>query len=102
MNDDPPKLFGDLSAADELLGVRTAALVLLVAIAVAIFFGWCVSAGYSIEDQARAISILKDLMTIVALILGALWTFRTYLKQRTDASALDLAQSVMVLRLPNG
>lgn len=102
MSDDPPKPFGDLSSADEMLGVRTAALVLLVSIAAAAFLGWCVSSGYSIDEQARAISIVKDLMTIVALVLGGLWTFRIYLKQRTDASALDLTQSVLVLCLPNG
>ncbi|HEV7485814.1 MAG TPA: hypothetical protein VGQ65_09025 [Thermoanaerobaculia bacterium] len=82
--------------------MRTASVVMLVAVAGAMLLWWCVASGYSIDEQAKAAAITKDALTIVALVLGGFWTVRIYLKQRVDASAVDVRQSVTVIRFPEG
>jgi hypothetical protein len=88
--------------ADRRILMRTASVVMLVAVAGAMLLWWCVASGYSIDEQAKAAAITKDALTIVALVLGGFWTVRIYLKQRVDASAVDVRQSVTVIRFPEG
>ena len=81
---------------------RTAIVGVLIAIAAVLLLTWCVIHGYSIDEQAKAVGITKDILTIVALALGAFWSLRIYVKQRNDAFAIDVKQSVVVVRLPQG
>jgi hypothetical protein len=81
---------------------RTAIVGVVIATAVLLLLAWCVIHGYSIDDQAKAVGITKDILTIIALALGGFWTLRIYVKQRNDAFAIDVKQSVVVVRLPGG
>jgi hypothetical protein len=56
--------------ADRQILTRTASVVMLVASAGALLLWWCVAHGYSIDEQAKAVAIAKDVLTIVALVLG--------------------------------
>jgi hypothetical protein len=88
--------------ADRRILMRTASVVILVASTGALLLAWCIAHGYSIDEQAKAVAIAKDSLTIIALVLGGFWTVRIYLKQRVDASAVDVRQSVTVIRFPEG
>jgi hypothetical protein len=81
---------------------RTAIVGVLIAIAAVLLLTWCVIHGYSIDEQAKAVEITKDILTIMALALGAFWSLRIYVKQRNDAFAVDVKQSVAVIPLPQG
>jgi len=80
---------------------KTVLVGVLIAFAAFLFLGWCIAKGYSIDEQGRAVGIVKDLLTIIALCLGALWSLRIYVKQRSDAAAIDVKQSVTVIQFPN-
>lgn len=86
---------------DQRLVWRTA---LVVAGVVAAVLGWFAAfhRGYSLEEQAKSVSTLKDLLTIAAILIGALWTVRIYIVSRSEREALNVDQSVITLALPDG
>jgi hypothetical protein len=89
------------SKGEGLTLARTALVGVLIAIAASLLLAWCVIHGYSIDEQAKAIGITKDILTIVALALGGFWSLRIYVKQRNDAFAVDVKQSVVVIQIPH-
>jgi hypothetical protein len=58
--------------------------------------------GYSLDDQAKSVGILKDLLEISALLIGSLWTIRIYVVSRTEREAVSVEQIVKTLALPDG
>lgn len=90
------------SKGEGLTLARTALVGVLIAIAASLLLAWCVIHGYSIDEQAKAIGITKDILTIIALALGGFWSLRIYIKQRGDAFAIDVKQEVVVIKLSTG
>jgi hypothetical protein len=73
-------------------------------ILVAVILSWSVTffRGYTLDDQAKSVGIAKDLLEIAAIIIGALWTIRTYLVGRTERQAVGIEQNIVHLRLHDG
>jgi hypothetical protein len=90
------------SRGEGLTLARTAIVGVLILIAASLLLAWCVVHGYSIDEQAKAVGITKDILTIVALALGGFWSLRIYIKQRSDAFAIDVKQNVVVIKLSTG
>ena len=83
---------------DRQLLLRTALIVSSVA---AIVLAWFVTfhQGYTLEEQAKSVGVVKDLLAITAIVIGALWSIRIYLVSRTEREAVSVEQSVKTLRL---
>jgi hypothetical protein len=86
---------------DRQLLFRTSAIV--AGVLVVVTAAWFASYlnGYTLPEQAQSVATAKDLLEIAAVIVGALWTIRTYVVARTEREAVIVDQSVTALRLPD-
>ena len=86
---------------DQRLLWRTAFIVASVVAVVLTWFG-AFHRGYTLDEQAKSVSTVKDLLAIAAIVIGALWTVRVYVMSRSEREALNVDQSVITLLLPDG
>jgi len=80
---------------------KTGVIVSSVVVIVLAWFG-AFHRGYSLDDQAKSVGVVKDLLEISALLIGALWTIRTYVLSRTEREAVSVEQRVKTLPLTDG
>ncbi len=59
-------------------------------------------AQFNTEEQTRIFDILAKISTITAVIVGGVWTYFSFFRQRLSAEKLNLQQTAQALRLDDG
>lgn len=58
--------------------------------------------GYSAEEQSQILSVAVDFATIGALIVGGIWTYNLFIKNRQEMPWAHIEHSIQTVLLHNG
>ena len=81
---------------------RTIPLVIVLVALAAITWAALISYGYDPATQAHILSTAASFATIIAIITGGVWTYRTFIRQRLAQPRLNVAQEIEIVRLQGG
>jgi hypothetical protein len=84
--------------------VFTAVLPAIVSLLALLVTWWilCLVYGHDYDKHENIFNILSNIVTICAIMAGAIWTYQGFIRQRIYSQKLNIKQSLEILELPEG
>jgi hypothetical protein len=58
------------------------------------------AAGYSLDSQSKFFDVISKIVTVSATIIGAIWSYYAFFRQRLNESRLNVTHEINLLDLP--
>jgi hypothetical protein len=65
---------------------------------------WAMSvrSGYTLDEQSTLVSTISDMVTASAIVIGGLWTYKSFFRERLSQAKLNVDLELNTLKLPDG